>query len=106
MASETTTIPTTSAALSFVPNSDTASSLREAANRSMNCVPTADTSDGPDSAIPQTSSPTPSATIAATTPATAPSAGRASRSCGWTVVRARHRSRDSGPRSPATNAMS
>ena len=49
-----------------------ARSLSEAAKRSMNCVPTAEISDGPEPARPHTSSLTPSATPAATTPASAP----------------------------------
>ena len=76
-ASDTTTMPMTSAALSFVPNSETARSFSDAAKRSMNCVPTAVISDGPEPARPHTSSLTPSATPAATTPAIAPSAGAA-----------------------------
>ena len=69
-------MPTTSATLSLVPNSETARSLSDAAKRSMNCVPTAEISDGPEPARPHTSSLTPSATPAATTPATAPWRGR------------------------------
>jgi len=65
----------TRAALSLVPKSWIARSFNDAANRSMNSVPTALTSDGPDPAMPHTSSPTPRATPAATTPAMAPSAG-------------------------------
>ena len=68
-------MPVTSAALSLVPNSRIARSFSDAAKRSMNSVPTALMSDGPDPAIPHTSSLTPSATPAATTPAMAPSAG-------------------------------
>ena len=45
-------MPTTSAGLSFVPNRATARSLSDAAKRSMNCVPTAVTSVGPEPASP------------------------------------------------------
>ncbi len=58
--------------MSFVPNSETARSFSSAAKRSMNCVPTAVTSDVDEPASPHTSSLTPSATPAATAPATAP----------------------------------
>ena len=50
-------MPTTSAVLSLVPNTATAMSFNDAANRSMNCVPTAVTSDGPSPRSPHTSSP-------------------------------------------------
>ena len=52
---DTTQIPITRAVLSFVPNSATARSLSDAAKRSMNWVPTASTSVGPEPARPDTS---------------------------------------------------
>ncbi len=69
---ETSTIPTTNATLSFVPNRRTAMSFSAAAKRSMNSVPIAETNDGPEPAIPQTNSATPRATPAATNPAIPP----------------------------------
>ncbi len=70
IASDTTMMPTTSAALSFVPKSDTASCFSDAAKRLMNSVPMVSMSDGPSlSAL--TTSVTANATAAASTPATA-----------------------------------
>ena len=75
-ASDTTTMPVIRATLSLVPNRAIARSFRDAAKRSMNCVPTAVINDGCEPASPQTSSLAASATPAATTPATAPSTPR------------------------------
>lgn len=65
-------MPTTRATLSLVPNSETARSFNDAANRSMNAEPTEATSDGwPPPASPTTSSPAANAEPAAATPARA-----------------------------------
>ena len=67
--SDTTMMPTTSAGLSLVPKSETASCFNDAANRLMNSVPIVSIREGPAfSAL--TTSVTASATAAASTPAT------------------------------------
>ncbi len=67
-------MPTSSAGLSFVPNVSIAKSLTNGGTLSITRSPTSMTGDLHDRDEPAISSATPSATIAATTPAIAPSA--------------------------------